>query len=153
MPESVRKPVDVCCVVDISGSMGFIAKYEAEDGTMKDDGLSMLDVVKHAVKTVMHTLGDEDRLALVAFDHATDTVFSLAEMTPAGREQALAALDRLMPRGQTNIWGGLEAGLDALCAPDRDGADRTKSLLLLTDGQPNVKPPRGHEQEFQDLFA
>ena len=49
--------VDVCCVVDISGSMGTIAKYEGEDGTMRDDGLSLLDVVKHAVKTVPRAHG------------------------------------------------------------------------------------------------
>jgi len=152
VPEGVRKPVDVCCVVDISGSMGTIAKYEGEDGTMRDDGLSLLDVVKHAVKTVIHTLGDEDRLALVAFDHRADTAFALAEMTPAGRTQALAALQGLAPRGQTNLWGGLQAGLDALRAPDRDGAERTKSLLLLTDGQPNVAPPRGHTQELRDYL-
>merc|ERR1719199_1862650 len=112
----------------------------------------MLDIVKHAVKTVIQTLGDEDRLSLAAFDHTTDTVFALGEMTPAGRAQATDALECLAPRGQTNLWGGLQAGLDALCAPDPDGADRTKSLLLLTDGQPNIKPPRGHEQEFRDYL-
>lgn len=152
VPEGNRKPVDVCCVVDISGSMGTTAKYEAEDGEMRDDGLSLLDIVKHAVKTVIHTLGDEDRLSLVAFDHTAETAFALTEMTPAGRTQAVAALEGLAPRGQTNLWGGLQAGLDALRAPDRDGAVRTKSLMLLTDGQPNITPPRGHQQELRDYL-
>ena len=40
------------CVVDISGSMRLIASYEEDDGTVRDDGLTVLDVVKHAVKTV-----------------------------------------------------------------------------------------------------
>merc|ERR1719181_926841 len=91
------------CVVDISGSMRLIASYEG------DDGLTVLDVVKHAVKTVMHTLGPDDRLALVAFDNMVETAFALGEMNDGGRKQAVEALEALQPRGTTNIWGGLHA--------------------------------------------
>ena len=30
-------------------------------------GLSLLDIAKHGVRTLVHTLGDQDRLSLVAF--------------------------------------------------------------------------------------
>ena len=40
-----------------------------------------LDIVKHAVRTVMHTLGAGDRLAIVAFDSYAETAFALGEMT------------------------------------------------------------------------
>merc|ERR1719310_637646 len=106
---SQRPPIDLCCVVDVSGSMGSLATHEDEDGTVKDDGLSILDVVKHAVKTLMHTLTGQDRVALVAFDNVAETSYTLGEMTEGGRRQAVAALDALRPRGQTNIWEGMLA--------------------------------------------
>ena len=47
-PEGVaRTPMDICMVIDTSGSMNNPASTGAES-----DGLSLLDVVKHAVKTV-----------------------------------------------------------------------------------------------------
>jgi hypothetical protein len=44
---TVRTPTDICMVIDTSGSMGGAASTGPES-----DGLSLLDVVKHAVKTV-----------------------------------------------------------------------------------------------------
>eukprot|EP00747_Dinoflagellata_sp_TGD_P164295 gnl/TRDRNA2_/TRDRNA2_184047_c0_seq1.p1 gnl/TRDRNA2_/TRDRNA2_184047_c0~~gnl/TRDRNA2_/TRDRNA2_184047_c0_seq1.p1 ORF type:complete len:1086 (+),score=163.33 gnl/TRDRNA2_/TRDRNA2_184047_c0_seq1:79-3336(+) len=144
----VRVPADICCVVDVSGSMGSRAKYEDENGNMKDDGLSILDIVKHAVKTVMHTMKDEDRLSLVTFSSAAVTIFELKAMTADGRKQAELELERLHPGGQTNLWGGILAGMETLLAPS--STRRQKTLLLLTDGQPNISPPRGHISELRD---
>lgn len=48
--------------------MKAIAEYECtRTGNMINDGMSMLDIVKHAVKAVMFTLGPEDRISLVTF--------------------------------------------------------------------------------------
>jgi Mg-chelatase subunit ChlD len=141
-----RAPVDVACVVDISGSMGVRATYE-EDGQVRSDGLTTLDIVRHAVKAVMGNLGEADRLAIIAFDNKAETAFPLAAMSAEGRAMAEEALERLAPRGQTNLWAGLVHGLDAL--RDGDGEDRKKTILLLTDGQPNIKPPRGHLAELK----
>lgn len=157
---SERTPVDICCVVDVSGSMGSKATYEAEDGTVKDDGLTVLDIVKHAVKTVLMALKEGDRLALVAFSETARTALKLTEMTSEGRKEALEALEGLQPGGQTNIWGGILASMEALqsgmptstAQTSNSGAafGRIKATLLLTDGQPNVVPPRGHLAELRD---
>ena len=53
--------VDIACIIDTSGSMCSFATREDENGNVVHDGLSILDIVKHAVKTVVHTLGDNDR--------------------------------------------------------------------------------------------
>ena len=42
--------------------MGELATYENERGERTSDGLSILDIVKHAVKAVIHMLTDADRL-------------------------------------------------------------------------------------------
>jgi len=82
---------DVACVVDVSGSMGTLAVES--DGVPNKDGLSILDIVKHALKTVMHSLGPQDRLALVGFSTTANTVFTLQPMTEENRKKALEALE------------------------------------------------------------
>jgi len=61
-------------------------------------GLTILDLVKHAVKTVIHTLGESDRLSIVAFDSVAFAAFPLALMDAPRKERAVAALESLMPR-------------------------------------------------------
>jgi hypothetical protein len=62
-PMGARPPTDVCCVVDVSGSMG----SECTNGDSESQGLSVLAVVKHACKTVVHSLTPEDRFCLVSY--------------------------------------------------------------------------------------
>jgi adenylate kinase family enzyme len=63
IPEhNIREPIDICCIVDVSGSMSNRASYENEAGVQVDDGLSMLDIVVHSVKSVVHLLKENDRL-------------------------------------------------------------------------------------------
>eukprot|EP00928_Gymnodinium_smaydae_P047513 TRINITY_DN31714_c0_g1_i1.p1 TRINITY_DN31714_c0_g1~~TRINITY_DN31714_c0_g1_i1.p1 ORF type:complete len:958 (+),score=173.89 TRINITY_DN31714_c0_g1_i1:64-2937(+) len=155
IPEApVRTPADICCVIDVSGSMGSAATYETDDGKVQDDGLSVLDIVKHATKTVLKALQDGDRLAIVAFNDKAATVLPLTPMNACGHEKALEALDTLYPNNQTNIWAGILAALDALRAGNADTtmADRQRAILLLTDGQPNIVPPRGHVTELRDYM-
>ena len=155
-----RAAVDVCCVVDISGSMASMATYEDATGRQVSDGLSVLDLVKHAVKTVMHTLSEEDRLSIVAFDGRARTALPLTIMSARGRAEATTALEALVPQGSTNIWAGVLAGMEALRGETAsagsndnmvDGA-RGKAVLLLTDGQPNISPPRGCVAEMRDFL-
>ena len=65
-PAEPRAPADICCVVDVSSSMGELATCNGGEEVM-EGGLTMLDVVKHAVRTVMHTLQAGDRMSLVTF--------------------------------------------------------------------------------------
>jgi len=148
--ERTRVPVDMCCVIDISGSMGQSATPANEESSAAQDmGLSVLDIVKHAVKAVMGVLEDSDRMSLVAFDDKAETVFSLHEMSASGREQATEALNSLRPKGQTNLWDGIHTGMETLREDKPGSADRRKTLLVLTDGQPNISPPRGHLHELR----
>eukprot|EP00927_Polykrikos_kofoidii_P023330 TRINITY_DN21530_c0_g1_i1.p1 TRINITY_DN21530_c0_g1~~TRINITY_DN21530_c0_g1_i1.p1 ORF type:complete len:759 (+),score=83.32 TRINITY_DN21530_c0_g1_i1:78-2279(+) len=143
-----RHATDLCCVVDISGSMGNLVTYDT-DGVERSDGLTTLDVVKHAVKTVMHMLTENDRLALVVFDDKAEIVFPLTAMTEVGRKDCMQLSDQLAPRGQTNLWEGVLAGLETLRSDGTDKVGRHKTLLLLTDGKPTISPPFGHVRELQ----
>jgi uncharacterized protein YegL len=81
-----RAPADICCCIDVSGSMKAIAEYEStKTGKMINDGMSMLDIVKHAVKAVMFTLGPEDRLSVVTFAGNAFVNIPLTHMKDASR--------------------------------------------------------------------
>ena len=153
-----RAPVDICCVIDVSGSMNEPAKFQDPDDPTKtiNEGISILDLVKHSVKTVMHTLTDQDRFSLVTFNNTAKTVVTLREMNNNGRKQAIKILENLRGDGGTNIWGGLEAGLNVLHTADGfatgTSIPRKKNIFLLTDGQPNVHPPKGEGYAFKQYL-
>ncbi|CAF5010581.1 unnamed protein product, partial [Rotaria sp. Silwood1] len=139
----IRAPCDICCVVDTSGSMGTEVEIQGTSNDKEKYGLSQLDLVKHALKTIIHSLTHNDRLSIVSFSNSATILFTLHQMDNDGRSSALAALERLEDNGQTNLWDGLRTGLKVLA----DGKRETESnvaLFLLTDGCPNVDPPRGH---------
>ena len=127
--------MDICCVVDLSSSMGEAA--QTADGESPDDGLSVLDVVKHAVRTCAAMLTALDRLSIVVFSNDAKTVLELTPMTEEGHEQVNAALATIFASGKTNLWQGLKNGMQNLNDGD---STRCKALLLLTDGVPNVLP-------------
>jgi hypothetical protein len=194
-----RPPLDLCCVIDVSGSMNAEATLKDAEGHEEGDGLSILDVVRHGVKTIMQLLEPGDRLAVIKYappnpclvsdplrvllagvrgidlpkcvpgphpHHAVHNcvqpiddpspqctslcrysstasiVHRLTFMNDAGKALSKSKLDGLTPMGTTNLWDGLKTGMDVLQRDTEPG--RTQYLMLLTDGVPNVEPPRGH---------
>jgi len=109
-----RTPADVCCVIDVSGSMGSEATLKTAGGGVEAHGLSLLDIVKHAVKTIICALLPQDRLAIVVYSSEARTVLDLASMDEAGKARATAELEKLGLEGSTNIWEGLNMGLELL---------------------------------------
>lgn len=135
-----RTPSDFCCVVDISGSMGAEALLQSETGEMAGHGLSVLDVVKHALKTIIKNLDlSKDRFALIAYSNAAEKVLGLTE-DPTSTAN-MAKVDAMKPSGQTNLWAGVLKGLEEL--KDFGQAGRLQHVMLFTDGLPNLNPPRG----------
>mmetsp|Transcript_26516 Transcript_26516/g.60439 ORF Transcript_26516/g.60439 Transcript_26516/m.60439 type:complete len:720 (+) Transcript_26516:57-2216(+) len=140
-PGTGRVPTDLVCVVDVSGSMGVAAvPVGPESGAVS---LTALDIVKHALRTIIQMLGPNDRLGLVKYNQQAETVMELMKMDDTGKEAATSVLDNLKPLGNTNIWDGLLRGLECQKAASDDGVGRMKAVFLLTDGQPTVSPPRG----------
>lgn len=64
-----RASCDIVLVIDVSGSMAAAAPLpDTDDKDEKEAaGLSVLDLTKHAARTVLETLGKEDRLGIVTF--------------------------------------------------------------------------------------
>lgn len=152
-----RAPVDLCCVIDVSGSMEEDAPAPAESaGKAKEEtGLTILDVVKHAMKTIIATLDENDRLSIVAFDSRAELISDFQHSSADGKKLLNSAVDQLQPKASTNLWDGLKMGMNLIhdvqhkaegssTSAKKIDSGRFASLFILTDGQPNVAPPRGH---------
>jgi len=127
---------DFVCIIDTSGSMGAEATIQGAGGAAERHGLSLLDVAKHGVRTIAKSLSAEDRLCIIEFNHTATIALELTKMDEDGQEKMESKLDALSAGGGTDIWRGLEAGLNALksdgdCEP---GAGRIAHIMLLTDG-------------------
>lgn len=123
-----RHAATIVCVVDTSGSMCSEASVQGVEST----GLSMLDIVKHAVRTTLASLGPHDRFGLVSFASTGKVVFDLMPMTEAGKALAISKVNDLKSGGTTNLWDGLKNGLEML---ERAGENTGNSaIFLLTDG-------------------
>eukprot|EP01105_Mastigella_eilhardi_P008978 TRINITY_DN2145_c0_g3_i1.p1 TRINITY_DN2145_c0_g3~~TRINITY_DN2145_c0_g3_i1.p1 ORF type:complete len:819 (-),score=149.10 TRINITY_DN2145_c0_g3_i1:60-2471(-) len=139
-----RPPLDVVCVIDVSGSMGEEATLQTSVGVTEHHGLSLLDVVRHAVRTVARALSPKDRLGIVRYSDTASDVLPLTAMDEPGKRLAERALQQLTPAGATNLWDGLHHAMEALNTSKHGNRECLSAVLLLTDGQPNIVPPRGH---------
>lgn len=137
-----RPPVDICIVIDVSGSMSCGTSMVNETtGEKESSQLSVLDIVKHGVKAVIAVLDKNDRVSLVKYSDSGEVIFPLERVTTASKYRISKILDDQGTEGCTNLWDGLHTGLQEL---RRNYSNRLSHVLLFTDGQPNREPPRGH---------
>eukprot|EP00466_Bigelowiella_natans_P012476 jgi/Bigna1/128183/aug1.6_g2891 len=100
--------------LDVSGSMSKEATAQGEEGKKESQGMSQLDIVVHAMRTIIAACGDDDILSIVTYSTCASTDLPPMKMTKQGKKAAGKALDNMSPNGQTNLWGGLKMGLDVL---------------------------------------
>lgn len=93
---------------------------------------SRLEVARRALRQLVDHLGPQDRLSLVVFN---DEVVPVVE--EARREHAaelLQVIDRLQPRGGTNIGAALQEAVSKAIGGTLN-ADIAQRLVVMTDGQ------------------
>lgn len=137
-PEGAQRlPVDIVCVIDISWSMSMEAVIQTGD-TIESNDLSMLCLAKHAVATVIKTLGPQDRFALVKFCAAAEMVLPLTYMNEQGQDAAMQKVEGLGFGSGTYLWGGINHALQCLQGDSEKG--RIAHIMLLTDGETEKEP-------------
>ena len=112
------KPVDLICIVDVSGSM-----YGEP-----------LNLVKESLKCLLKLMNDTDNFALVTFSGSSYLINDLTKMTKENKNLILDNIENLRAGGGTNIYSGLEEGLK-LIKNDYSLGDRIASMILLSDGE------------------
>lgn len=139
-------PKHVQLLVDTSGSMG----SEASSGD-EQTGLTLLCIVKHAVRTVLAMLRPQDYVTIITFNSVTSVVGSAAvSMSNNAAVEAIKnGLATVTPTGMTNMWAGLQHALDIARETNARHPSLHTNIMLLTDGLPNPEPPRGTDNMFQ----
>lgn len=113
-----RRPLNVALVIDRSCSM-------------EDE--KKMTYAKAAAKRLVDSLAPTDFVSIVEYD---DTVTTLWPATPAESTRMMKRkIDRLSPRGGTNLTGGMMRGADQ--AEKNITADRINRVILLSDGLAN----------------
>ena len=114
-----RRPLNLSIVLDRSGSMGDEMK---------------IDYAKRAINTLIDQLNSEDILSIVIYD---DVVQILRESQRVGSDKyAIKRLvERVEPRGSTNLGGGMVQGLREV--ERRYRSDYVNRVILLSDGLAN----------------
>ena len=128
-------PVDIVAVIDISGSMDSPALVE-QDGKSVDIGYTILDITKHALITIIESMKPNDRISVVVFSNDARVLIPLTTSDNINK----LLITNLRTEGATNIWAGLNIGLQQFT-----NTNRIQSLLFLTDGLPSshLLPPQG----------
>ena len=102
-----RQPQDICVIVDVSGSMQTEGTMKNQKGQVERHGLSILDIVKHAVKTIISITESMDRISLVKYSTTASVVFDLNKMDYAGKIYAKNETNNLVVESSTNLWAGI----------------------------------------------
>ncbi|OTA99743.1 hypothetical protein M426DRAFT_268856 [Hypoxylon sp. CI-4A] len=136
-------PCDIVLVIDVSGSMQMPApgKMSGDDGGVSEEhfGLSILDMVKHAARTILSTLNEGDRLGIVTFSREAVVIQKLLSMTPKNKKLAESNIEKMRPDSMTNLWHGIQQGINLFEGEENTG--RVPAVMILTDGQPNYMAP------------
>lgn len=127
-------PCDIVLAVDISGSMAAPAPVPGEDCS-EDTGLTVLDLTKHAARTIIETMDENDRLGIVTFCSQAKVLQKLLPMTKANKELAIENVKSMKPRDATNLWHGIFESIKLFQGCDTHG--KSASIMVLTDGRPN----------------
>merc|ERR1719160_127190 len=115
--ELPRQPMDIVCVLDVSGSM---------NGTK-------IRLVQDAMRFVIEQADPADRVSIVTFNHTASRPLRLRKMNAEGKNDANVAVLQLVAGGGTSIAAGLDAALNVM--EQRRNRNKVSAILLLTDGQ------------------
>jgi Mg-chelatase subunit ChlD len=127
---------DIVLVIDISGSMGCEAPVPSNSPSEREkNGLSVLDLVKHAARTIIESLNENDRLGLVTFSTDARVVQNLLPMTKKNKEGTWERVEKLQVESMTNLWHGILKGIKLF--DDDERTNTAAAVMILTDGMPN----------------
>lgn len=146
-----RPPIDVVLCIDVSYSMFEEATLKGNKNETIRHGISVLSLTISAAKTILYSLEDEDNISIVTFSSQAVTVVKNQECTVENKAIISSELDALRPVSNTNMWAGIITSLDIL--KETSPLEKNKGVILLTDGIPNVEPPRGHEAMLEKYFT
>ena len=114
---SIRDPLNLCLVIDQSGSM--------QEG-------NKMNYVKEAAKLILGSLDEQDTLSIIGYDDTPYTYYPSTKLTKGQKNNIVAAIDTMYAMGGTNISDALLAGIYSINT-SKD-SQQVKNIFLLSDG-------------------
>jgi Mg-chelatase subunit ChlD len=146
-----RPPLVLIAMIDVSGSMGEEACRSVSG--LENLNLTRLQLVQHSLKTIIHTLTENDQIIFIEFDTHANLILEATRLNEQGKQRAKLVIDSLESKQSTNIWDALRIGIKQ--AQKFVNISKNVALLLFTDGEPNQNPPMGIiptlEEELSDI--
>ncbi|CAD6258296.1 unnamed protein product [Miscanthus lutarioriparius] len=128
-PSSMKNhaPIDLVTLININQSMSWPAASQTEMP-------SRLDLLKNAMKFIIRQIGDDDRLAIVAFNDKVikENTTGILEISGSGRMAIEKKVDGLVAMGDTAFKPSLEHAVKLL--DDRADKKRAGFIVLISDG-------------------
>lgn len=142
------KPCMFSLAVDSSSSMNGACTHNSTTD-LEASKYSRMDLVKYCTKLVLNCARDEDKIAIVQYSNDAWTTMKLTEMNHSSKINALDIVEKnFYPLTSTNLYAGLIKSLGELTQEKNYNTFN----LMLTDGEPNVNPPRGIMHEFRNYM-
>ncbi|KAF9768332.1 hypothetical protein IL306_014400 [Fusarium sp. DS 682] len=130
-------PCDIVLVIDVSGSMVAAAPVPGESG--ESNGLSVLDLTKHAALTIIESMNENDRLGIVTFASKAKVLQPLIPMNKENKARSLKNVKSMKPLDATNLWQGMLEGIKLFNTGE--SSSNVPAIMILTDGMPNHMNP------------
>lgn len=148
----VEVPNELVIVIDVSGSMN-AAAYVEQDKRQVDVGFTILDITKHAIKTVIESLNNNDKISIVTFSDTAKVICGMTNINESNKKYLKSLVSNLNTKGCTNVWAGLSMGLKQFSNVENDDVCN-KSLMFMTDGIPSehLLPPRGIVESLERIL-
>lgn len=136
--EAPSPPMDIVCILDVSGSMSSNNK---------------LNNLKCAVNFMRDELKENDRMSVITFERSASRIHGLLKMTPENKTRTETYINELRPGGGTRILSGLQEAFQVL--QSRQSHNPISSVFLLTDGidASDLREKKKIAKEIKDMGA
>ncbi|GLT44208.1 hypothetical protein SLA2020_181190 [Shorea laevis] len=124
-------PIDLVTVLDVSGRMSG----------------SRLQMMKRAMRLLISTLSETDRLSIVMFSSTSKRLLPLRRMTSSGRRSARRIIEELGSNGQgMNVNDALKKA--AKVVEDRREKNAVATIMLISDDRAEMSQTNRTNQDF-----
>jgi uncharacterized protein YegL len=131
----IREPIDICLLIDISGSMGM---------NIKNSSNNRLDITKNAVLNFMKNINDKDNVSVIKFNSNADVIipFTNGKIFKEKFDNFSENIKSLKDCGGTNLYIALLKAYDIM---KTNSVNKYKRIIFITDME------YYEDREFKDL--